>query len=593
MGTKKTTAKAEPAKGKVKVDKTAMLKPGDIWTHPDSGKKYVAEVGECDETCAFGSKASNHCNGCPITRADDNKRPICTENGVHLVDVASAKPPRAKKPIEDKPADAGRRYVLISVDNIEPSPYQTRKDGDVSGLVDSIRTYGVLNPVTVRENPEAGYELIAGHRRWMAAQQAGLTLIPAIVIECDDQTAAEMCVTENMQRCNLSPIEEAEGVKALIGTGHTLDDIANRLGRTRQWVARRASLVHLTPAIKARLEKPDDILSQAPIEILEIMSRMPYDAQERLLFMFNNGSVPSVGAMRARAETLMCSLKKPAFSVKQCLSCTKRTGASPDLFDEIDGKLGNCLDADCYAEKTLKAKQLLVEDLRRDNADIVIVSKDWMLVNKIPGLQGVYSHTECPKEAPDAIQAVEIKEDGNVRNFFVHKPATREEPETEEQPEEVPYEDRVRERMVSLVVDWFADWGKELGDACAEKTKRQKTPFCDLVEDGNERVILRLIGCFGTFNRNDEESLSGAEAYESAALGDMTRKLWCEFADNLSDSLEYSDDYATAGLVARECGFATEKQLRELAKAQLKTEGVADPDEAEEPKTGKAKEGKK
>lgn len=592
---KKTTAKAAPAKGKAKATKTVMLKVGDIWTHPDSGKKYVAEVGECDETCAFGSKGKN-CNVCQITRMEDGtKHPICTENGVHLVEMDSKKPVKGKKTVEKGPSDDGRRYELVEVQKLKPSPYQTRKDGDVSDLAASIRTYGVLNPVTVRMVDDE-YELIAGHRRWKGAVEAELTLIPAIVIECDDQTAAEMCVTENMQRKGLSPIEEAEGVNALIHTKHTLDDIANRLGRTRQWVARRASLVFLMPGIRARVEKSDDTLSQAPVEVLEIMSRMPWAAQEKLLAMFVGGSSPSVAMMRARAAALMCSLKNPPFALKECQACTKRTGASLDLFDQVDGKLGNCLDADCYGEKVLTAKKLLVEELRNENADVVIVSRDWQLQQKITGLQSMYAHTECPKDTPDAVPAVEIKEDGNVRNFFVHKPVEHKPVEhkgatsgAKAEPE--PYDVQVKKRVVKTVEEWLNEWSEKLDGKCADEDTALKTPFNTMAANGLERNILRMLAAFGMNDACCEHTLEDEEGYNGAPIDSLMRKLFQDFADMMGNSLGYQkveNAYPSAVIIAEECGFATEKQLLDLAKSGLELDGIKNP--ADKPaKKGKAK----
>ncbi len=498
---------------------------------------------------------------------------------------------KGKNTVDKASADDGRRYELVEVQKLRPSPYQTRKDGDVSDLAVSIRTYGVLNPITIRMVDDE-YEVIAGHRRWKAAVEAELTLIPAIVIECDDQTAAEMCVTENMQRKGLSPIEEAEGVNALIVTKHTLDDIANRLGRTRQWVARRASLVFLMPGIRARVEKPGDVLSQCPIEILEIMARMPWDAQDTLLGMFGNGgSIPSAATMRARAESLMCSLNNPPFVVKQCQTCTKRTGVSPDLFDEIDGKLGNCLDADCYAEKALTAKQLLVEDLRRDKVDLVIVTKDWQLQQKVTGLQSMHAHTECPKDSPDAVPAVEIKEDGNVRNFFVHKPVVRDAAEKVEQPKES-YETQVQRKVVKCVADWLKGWNATLDEKCADEDTAIITPFNVLSDKGGEREILRLIAAFGIGRSCCENALEDTEGYNEAPLGALLRKLFQNFCDEMVFCLGWwkiEAAYPAAVIISEACRFNEEKELLAQAKAELTSEGVADPSEQPKAKKGKAK----
>lgn len=502
----------------------------------------------------------------------------------------NSKPGKVKKVSGKAPADDGRSYELVEVAALAPSPYQTRKEKDVAELTASIMHYGVLNPVTVR-NVDDGYELIAGHRRWKAAAAAGLTLIPAIVMVCSDQEAAEICVTENMQRKDLSPLEEAEGVNALIDTKHTLDDIANRLGRTRQWVARRASLVNLMPGIRARLEKADDVLAQAPVEALEIIARMPYDAQETLVNLLGGSVMPTVSYVRQRAEALMCSLKNPPFSVKPCLTCTKRTGAAPDLFDEIDGKLGNCLDADCYADKSLVAKRLLVEDLRRDQADVVIVTKDWQLQQSLPGVQTIYAHTECTKDSPDAVPAVEIKEDGNVRNFFVRKPADRTPPKSGAPAEPEPYDVQVRRRVVKTVCEWLTEWSEKLDGKCANEDTALKTPFNAMAANGRERDVLRLVAAFGIDDACSEGELDDDSGYSGAPIDSLLRKLFQNFADQAGDWLRYAADvksYPCAVIIAGACGLGTEKQLVDLTKHVLEGEGVKDT--AEKPaKKGKAK----
>ena len=149
----------------------------------------------------------------------------------------------------------------LPVDLIERSRYQPRSDFNeeaLQELADSIRAQGVIQPVVVR--PLAGqpnrYELIAGERRWRAAQLAGLHEVPAVVREVDDQAAMAMALIENIQRQALNPIEEAIALNRLIGEfGLTHEQTAEAVGRSRAAVSNMLRLLNLEPEVKAQVEQ--------------------------------------------------------------------------------------------------------------------------------------------------------------------------------------------------------------------------------------------------------------------------------------------------------------------------------------------------
>ena len=156
-----------------------------------------------------------------------------------------------------KPEAAGNLYLPIS--QVESYSAQPRKlfDGEaLEELADSIREHGVIQPLTVRKLSSGYYQIIAGERRWRAARMAGLTEIPAVVIEADDQKAAELALVENLQREDLNPMEEAAGYQSLIQTYHmTQEEAARRVGKSRSAVANAMRLLGLQPGVRKLVEE--------------------------------------------------------------------------------------------------------------------------------------------------------------------------------------------------------------------------------------------------------------------------------------------------------------------------------------------------
>ncbi len=157
--------------------------------------------------------------------------------------------------------DRLRQSKTVPIEQIAPGRFQPRRifDGEeINALAESIREKGVLQPILLRRHPDDDdvYELIAGERRWRAAQIAQLHEIPALIREFDDRDALEIALIENIQRQDLTPIEEAEGFRRLIDEhGHSQEAIAQAIGKSRSHVANTLRLLSLPPTARAYLEE--------------------------------------------------------------------------------------------------------------------------------------------------------------------------------------------------------------------------------------------------------------------------------------------------------------------------------------------------
>ncbi len=146
------------------------------------------------------------------------------------------------------------RDLNLPIYKIEPNPLQPRSyfdEAELQELADSIAQHGVIQPLTVRKMPNDYYQIIAGERRWRAARQAGLTEIPAVIVEADDRKAMELAMIENLQRQDLNPIEEARGYQRLMEEyGHTQEVVANCVGKSRSAVANALRLLTLQDEVQ-------------------------------------------------------------------------------------------------------------------------------------------------------------------------------------------------------------------------------------------------------------------------------------------------------------------------------------------------------
>ena len=160
----------------------------------------------------------------------------------------------------DDVMDSGeeKNSLFLPISQVESCASQPRKQFDadaLADLADSIREHGIIQPLTVRKLQSGYYQIIAGERRWRAARMAGLSEVPAIVIEADDRKAMELAMIENLQREDLNPIEEAEGYQMLMSQYNmTQEETAQRVGKSRSAVANALRLLHLCPSVRAMVE---------------------------------------------------------------------------------------------------------------------------------------------------------------------------------------------------------------------------------------------------------------------------------------------------------------------------------------------------
>jgi len=157
---------------------------------------------------------------------------------------------------EEEQVDRVRLTRLVPIDQLRPGKYQPRHhfdENELRSLVDSVRERGILQPLLVRKDPDSssGYEIIAGERRWRAAQLAGLHEVPVLVRSLTDREALEIALIENIQRQDLNPLEEAEGYRRLMEEfAHTQEDLAHAVGKSRSHVANILRLLQLPHPVK-------------------------------------------------------------------------------------------------------------------------------------------------------------------------------------------------------------------------------------------------------------------------------------------------------------------------------------------------------
>jgi ParB family chromosome partitioning protein len=148
-----------------------------------------------------------------------------------------------------------RSQRRVPIEFVRANPRNPRKlfsDAELTELTDSIRERGIIQPIVVRSRGADSYEIIAGERRWRAAQRAGLHDVPVVVLDASDAEALELAIIENVQRTDLNPLEEATGYQVLAAEfNHSQDEIAKIVGKSRSHVANTLRLLRLPDAVKA------------------------------------------------------------------------------------------------------------------------------------------------------------------------------------------------------------------------------------------------------------------------------------------------------------------------------------------------------
>ncbi|MDQ5823593.1 MAG: ParB/RepB/Spo0J family partition protein [Chloroflexota bacterium] len=280
----------------------------------------------------------------------------------------------APQNVDEQPAtQAG--VLAVPVDSIAPNPRQPRGTFDLEELEDlaaSIREHGVLQPLVVTQAGDQGsYNLIAGERRWRAAMLAGLEQVPVIVKETSSRGMLELALVENLQRADLNPLEEATAYRALVDDfGMKQDEVADRVGKSRQAVANSLRLLRLPPAIQEAL---------AAGSMSEGHARALLQVPDADLQLQLAQRIASEGLSVRQVEALARRLAEVAGAGEEAPEDEAGEGASESLYDpirDLEEQFRNALGTKVQLSKSRRGGRLVIyfysdEELERIYGTII------------------------------------------------------------------------------------------------------------------------------------------------------------------------------------------------------------------------------
>jgi len=233
----------------------------------------------------------------------------------------AATPVASPTPVEEK----GERVQPLSLGSLIPSPLQPRKsfrEEELSELADSIREHGILQPLICRKNGDR-FELIAGERRWRAAQSLGFESVPVIVREASDKDVLELALIENLQRAELNPVEEAKAYLRLAEEfSMKQEEISKRVGRSRASVANAMRLLDLAPQLQTWLSQERLTVGHAKVLLSLRSEEEQLAAAEEIL---------KKGLTVRGAETLVTQLLESSGKVKRAKNAKSGRSVQPAI----------------------------------------------------------------------------------------------------------------------------------------------------------------------------------------------------------------------------------------------------------------------
>ena len=263
---------------------------------------------------------------------------------------------------------------LLDLNKIVNSTYNPRKDFREETLLElseSIRQSGVLQPICVRPKDE-GFEIVYGERRYWAAAMAGLKYIPALVRELTDAEAEDAAITENLQREDVKPREEAAAYNKAIQSGrHTIESLVGKFGKSEAYIRSRLKLCGLIDALAAQLDK-----EEISVGVATEIAKYPAEVQQQVFdehfaegcySSWKNARVKEIA--RRLYERYMTKLESYNFDKTECLSCQHNTANQVLFRDECSGGCAGCQNRECMIRKNeeflvQKALKLLKDDPR-------------------------------------------------------------------------------------------------------------------------------------------------------------------------------------------------------------------------------------
>ena len=245
----------------------------------------------------------------------------------------------------------------LSINEIIPNKDQPRKtfdEGALQELADSIIQHGVLQPLLVRPLPTGGYQLVAGERRWRASRIAGLKEVPVVIKELSDVETMEIAIIENLQREDLNPIEEAEGLQALIDRcGFTQEDVAVSVGKSRPAIANALRLLKLPPEVRDMTRNGDIPAGHARALLAFDNDAMIYEISQNIVK--NNLTVRDVERLSKTKENVnkvrSSARRRDSFYDEVELSLTEVLGRKVKVYN---GRGKGTLEIEFYSVDDLK-----------------------------------------------------------------------------------------------------------------------------------------------------------------------------------------------------------------------------------------------
>lgn len=238
--------------------------------------------------------------------------------------------------------------VSIKISEIEPNRDQPRKEFDeeaLSELADSISQHGVLQPLLLRPMVSGGYRIVAGERRWRASRRAGLLEVPAVVREMTDTEEMLFALIENLQREDLTPLEEARGYQTLIESqGFTQEEVSQTVGKSRPAVTNAMRLLNLPQDIQEMLERGEITAGHA-----------------RTLLSFKNEEDMRAGAQKAKQGISVRELEAMAKRMNEKKSPSQKSGAKNRYYEEAQLAVGEYLGRKVKVSGTRKKGTIQIE----------------------------------------------------------------------------------------------------------------------------------------------------------------------------------------------------------------------------------------
>lgn len=282
-------------------------------------------------------------------------------------------------PAPELPAEV----LPLKLADLFPSPRNPRSSlDDLEELTKSIRVSGVLTPLLVRERADGGWEIISGHRRHAAARLAELDSVPCSVLDVGEVQALETNLTEQLQRKQLTPLEEGEACRELQElSGYSVDQVATKLGQSPSWVRRRLKLCTLAPEAKKALREGKLPYGAAVDLALLPTHKLQADALAHF-FKYERDEAPTAGNVIDFLQREFAKpLKSAPFDTKSetlvpeagaCTKCPKNSSCGPaGLFDNFDPRHATCSDVKCFEDKARATFDLRTAKAREEGAEVL------------------------------------------------------------------------------------------------------------------------------------------------------------------------------------------------------------------------------